>query len=224
MNWIKGDREMVEATAIIKSARLEIGVGALLTTWLNLSYGDGGHQGFGGHCLYNPKFSKRREYNYAGHFIHRCLEVAGVSEWDKLPGRKIRVRKESQFGRIIEIGHIKDDDWFNPKKDFESWRIERIADKRILEKAIETFGFEKQIIKTLEELGGLSRELAKLLYEENLDELYFVSDDLIKELAGVKIMIRQVEKILGLDSTSELPDMIEYKIRKLRDCIGRSDT
>ena len=104
--------------AIITSASLDTGDRGLLTGWLHLDYGGSG-QGFGGHCLYLPKSYKHHteKGDFAGHFIFRCMEVAGVEAWDKLKGKTIRVKIVN--GLIESIGHIVKEDWFCPKKDFE---------------------------------------------------------------------------------------------------------
>ncbi len=104
--------------AIIVSASLTADSHGLLSAWLHLNYGGAG-QGFGGYCLYLPKtFTHHTLQSVAGHFIWRCLEVAGVTTWDELAGKTIRVRKEDEWGRIEAIGHIVKDDWFNPEADF----------------------------------------------------------------------------------------------------------
>lgn len=103
--------------AIITSARIDDGDRGLLTAWLDLDYGGSG-QGFGGYALYLPKsFGHHRMLSHAGHFIWRCMEVGGVAEWGKLPGKTVRVRIED--GLAVAIGHIVKDDWFCPKDDFE---------------------------------------------------------------------------------------------------------
>ena len=104
--------------AIIKSARLSTEDYGVLTAWLDLDYGGGG-QGFGGYNLYNPGAGNRVSRNYAGHFIYRCLEIAGVDRWDQLPGKTIRVNLDQDgLGGLIQgIGHIVEDKWFFPKRE-----------------------------------------------------------------------------------------------------------
>ena len=106
--------------ALIESARITNADHNLLSAWLSLDYGGSG-QGFGGYSLYLPPSFSRHDPsgpNYAGHFIWRVMEVAGVSEWSQLPGKTIRVRCE--HSKVHAIGHIVKDDWFWPSRDFET--------------------------------------------------------------------------------------------------------
>lgn len=111
-------RKIEERNAVIETATITNDDHGLLSAWLGLDYG-GTSQGFGGYALYLPKdFSHSiNQRNYAGHFIWRCLEVVGVTEWAKLPGKTIRVR--SEHSKVHAIGHIVKDDWFEPSKDFD---------------------------------------------------------------------------------------------------------
>lgn len=111
--------------AIIASTSLDTGDRGLLTGWLFLDYGDGGHQGFGGHALYLPKDYEHHTIkgDYAGHFIFRCMQIAGVESWDKIKGKSIRVKFDGDGGfssKIIAIGHIVKEDWFSPDTDFKT--------------------------------------------------------------------------------------------------------
>ena len=109
--------------AIIETADIDDGGRGLLTASLTLNYGNCTVQGFGGYALYLPKNYKKHAAspNYAGHFIWRCMQIAGVSRWKDLAGKAIRVKKPSGFGgAIIAIGHITKDDWFNPAEDFDA--------------------------------------------------------------------------------------------------------
>ena len=110
-----GDMEI--KNAVIEDARITNDDHGMLSAWLSLDYGGSG-QGFGGYALYLPKSFKHQKVDsgYAGHFIWRCMEIAGVTEWSHLRGKTIRV-KASMSG-IQAIGHIVKDDWFEPSKDF----------------------------------------------------------------------------------------------------------
>lgn len=121
MGW--GSDEVETRNAVIKSARITNDDHGLLSAWIDLDYGGSG-QGFGGYALYLPidftHHSDALQANHAGHFIWRVMAVAGVSEWNQFKGKTIRVKCE--HSKVHAIGHIVDDDWFDPTKDFEAMR------------------------------------------------------------------------------------------------------
>lgn len=112
--------ELFQCNAQIESAEIQIERGFVLTCWITLNYGGSG-QNFGGYSLMLDKSSanhkKSKEFNYAGIFILRILEIAGVESWGDLKGKTIRVRKTDEWGSILSIGHIIKDDWFNPEEE-----------------------------------------------------------------------------------------------------------
>jgi hypothetical protein len=110
---------MIETkNAVIESIEITSDDHGCLSAWLYLDYGGSG-QGFGGYALYLPKSFKNHTIDSgAGHFIYRCMEIAGVTEWSKMKGKTIRVRCEHV--KVHAIGHIVKDDWFNPSEDFKS--------------------------------------------------------------------------------------------------------
>lgn len=103
--------------AIIERASITNDDHGILTAWLYLDYGGKG-QAFGGYALHVGPLSRFHKVNsgYAGHFIWRVLEIAGVTEWSKVAGRTIRVKQSHT--KCHAIGHIVKDDWFDPSIDF----------------------------------------------------------------------------------------------------------
>lgn len=77
---------------------------------VEMDYG-GRFQAFGAYTVYAAK-----QFDHAGLFLKRLLEVAGADDWSRLAGRPVRVRREN--GLIAAVGHFIDDDWFCPKEVF----------------------------------------------------------------------------------------------------------
>ncbi len=107
--------EIEVKNAVIESVKFDTERG--LSAWIVLDYGGCG-QAFGGWLLYLPRrwAHHANQVNYCGHWIYRVLEVAGVDDWSKLPGRTVRVKAE--HSKVRAIGHIIKDDWFDPEIEF----------------------------------------------------------------------------------------------------------
>ena len=94
--------------------------------------------------------------------------------------------------------------------------------KQIFKKAIEKFGNKHQIIKAIEELSELQKELCKFL---NSDVVNFDISEIGNEFADVIIMNYQLKKILDklYPSFDEyLREMIDFKAKRLKKLINNS--
>ena len=89
----------------------------ILTAYVYLE-GAGWGCGFGGYAFDEwDKVEQRRKPNaYGLAFILRVMEIADVESWEKLPGTFIRVDTEGWGGKIVRIGHLMKDEWFDPKE------------------------------------------------------------------------------------------------------------
>lgn len=105
--------------AVIKSARLTTVDYGVLSGWIDLDYGGAG-QGFGGHVLCtnpdSPFYPDKG--SFGGIFIRRVMDVVGVTDWDKLPGKACRVR--ASRSHVEAIGNVIRDEWFEPELEFAS--------------------------------------------------------------------------------------------------------
>ena len=111
---------MVTKNAIIKSTMLGGEDHGIMTFWLHLDFGGTG-QGYGGYGLDAPlkrdgKFIRRIGTAFGLEAIMRVLAVVGVHKWEDLKGKHIRVNKTKEWGEIISIGHIIEDEWLDLKE------------------------------------------------------------------------------------------------------------
>jgi hypothetical protein len=110
---------METKNAIITSTSLGVEDHGIFSAFLTLDFGGSG-QGFGGYALdqHNGKRgqdSKRIGTAYGMEFIRRIMDTVGVSKWEDLRGKYIRVRSDHR--KIEAIGHLIEDRWFCPETD-----------------------------------------------------------------------------------------------------------
>lgn len=96
--------------ARIESTMLGIEDHGLMTCLLHLEFG-GGAQSFGGYDLSTDHWS-------GVEFVRRILEAVGVSKWEDLKGKLVRVKRPDGNGPILSIGHILENRWFEPDELF----------------------------------------------------------------------------------------------------------
>lgn len=121
--------EIETKNAVITKAVITNDDHGLLSAWVYLDFGGSG-QGFGGYVLYLPDdfTHATNQKNYAGHFIWRVLQVAGVSKWGDLKGKTVRAR--GTWSGVQALGHIVKDDWFDPTADFEAMKHSHVQSQK----------------------------------------------------------------------------------------------
>ena len=113
---------MTIENAQIESTMLGVEDHDTMSIWLYLKY-DGAGQGFGGYALDDRGEkeigSKRKPTVLVGLWVARILDVVGVTSWEKLPGKHIRVDREHH--RVNGIGNILADRWFYPVSEMKGY-------------------------------------------------------------------------------------------------------
>lgn len=80
-----------------------------MTIMLTLELSSGGSIGFGGYNLTGGDSLYKHTKTILG--------IVGVDYWEKVKGKYIRIKKEAGYhGKIIAIGNLMEDKWFNPKE------------------------------------------------------------------------------------------------------------
>lgn len=87
----------------------------ILTFGLTLDISDGTHCIFGGYSLdeYDKDTKKRYCPAYSMELITRIMKVVGVSRWEDLKGKYIRVVSNGWGSTLKTIGNLMKDEWFN---------------------------------------------------------------------------------------------------------------
>ena len=99
--------ELVE-NGIINNATLGFETHGILTSWITMEF-DGTGQGYGG-------WSFGKDSESLGLWVKNLLNTFELSDWSKLKGTHVRVKRTVAFGGIQVIGHIYKDRWFDFKK------------------------------------------------------------------------------------------------------------
>lgn len=97
--------EIVNARIVSTQLGFHDGFGSIPNFWINVE-GDGWGQGFGG-------------WKLGGTFTHEAiygiLNALEAVSWENLEGMHCRIERTEPFaGRIIRIGHVLKDKWFDP--------------------------------------------------------------------------------------------------------------
>lgn len=92
--------------------------------------------------------------------------------------------------------------------------------KEIMQKAINTYGLENQMIKTIEELSELSQALCKAVVRLNQPNGATLTDDLksvdniFEEICDVEIMLAQCKIMFQCEK--EVQDWKDKKLKRLK--------
>lgn len=113
------DNEDIMAAEIvnarIESTMLGIEDHGIMTFMVTLNYGSSG-QGYDGYSFdsYNKETKKRVGNAFGIEAIRSLLEAVGVTCWEDLKGKYVRVeREEGWSGKIYAVGHIVESKWCN---------------------------------------------------------------------------------------------------------------
>lgn len=103
--------------ARIESTMLGIEDHGIMTFMITLKYGDSSScQGYGGYAFdsYNKETKKRVGSAFGIEAIRSLLEAVGVTNWEDLKGKYVRVQREEGWsGKIYSVGHIVEPKWCN---------------------------------------------------------------------------------------------------------------
>jgi NTP pyrophosphatase (non-canonical NTP hydrolase) len=93
--------------------------------------------------------------------------------------------------------------------------------REIEKRAIETYGFNTQILVVLEEMAELTQVITKLLRTDVPCSTY-AAQNLLEEIADVKIMLDQLEQMLKIDD-SLIDEEMDYKLNRLEQRLNERD-
>lgn len=117
--------ELKIENGIIRSTMLGYEGHGILTALIDIR-GDGWGCGFGLYEFdsYCKASDSRKGSPYCAEFIAGVLKTVGVDKWEQLKGKHVRVETQGWGGRILRIGNIIDNKWFDPQELSERMRTE----------------------------------------------------------------------------------------------------
>jgi hypothetical protein len=95
----------------------------IFTAYLYLEWSGAGIA-FGGYTLDGYDKAKDKRIDKLGmglEYIRAVMETVGVSKWEDLSGKFIRLDTEGWGGRALGIGNLIEDKWFYPKEFFKQY-------------------------------------------------------------------------------------------------------
>ena len=97
----------------------------ILTFGLTLNIADGTSCVFGGYALdkYDKETEKRYCPAYSMELITRIMKVVGVSRWEDIKGKYIRVVSNGWGSTIKKIGNLMKNEWFDIDAFFKEYEI-----------------------------------------------------------------------------------------------------
>ena len=97
----------------------------ILTFGLSLNIADGTCCTFGGYALdeYDEETKKRYCPAYSMELITRIMKAVGVSRWEDLKGKYIRVVSNGRSSIIKKIGNLMKNEWFDIDAFFKEYEI-----------------------------------------------------------------------------------------------------
>lgn len=174
--------------------------------------------------ILNPK-TRYTEYDLSA---QRCILLQDVENWTDLSNYSedlkhfyssssdiVKVEEAPHPYAFMDLNYNKG----NRKLLWERNEMSSKSDKEIMQKAINTYGLENQMIKTIEELAELSQSLSKALVRLNSKSDASLSvdlksvDNIFEEMADVEIMLEQCEMMFKCET--EVQNWKEKKIARL---------
>lgn len=95
-----------------------------------------------------------------------------------------------------------------------------MKNKKLYKKNIKINGEKSQIIKCIEELSELTKELAKVAFNSKFETNIDIIKKISEEIADVKITLKQIGIIF--DNKKEIKRAKKYKLKRLKERVKKN--